>query len=364
MKQYAILAIALLLVGCSTLAGETEQETVHIGAILILSDIGSDWGSATLNGAQLAATDINKNGGINGKQLEIVAQDNPGDDPKSAISAYNALKLQGINTIIGTTWSTSAWALMPVACEDKTLLFSATVGTPQFTEACEYTFNTYQADTLLSYDLGVQLYESGHRKLAVLANQDSWQSEQGKAVREGFTHAGGTIVLYSLTDMDETDYRTDALKIKESGADAVFFLVHLGYQAEAVQQLRQAGITAPLYTVYLDQPTIEKAGKAIEDTIVATSVTPTQAFSEEYEAAYGMKPTIGADTGYDTVMLIAQAMQNTGSTDPTILSEYLQTVKTYNGASGKITFDQYGGARKEAGYLVVQNGNLVPYSFS
>jgi len=88
-----------------------EDNTIKIGAIFPLTGTGSVDGNYALNGINLAVKEINSMGGINGKKIEIVAQDDNGDDPKDVISSYQTLKLKGINLFIGPMYSNAGQAL-------------------------------------------------------------------------------------------------------------------------------------------------------------------------------------------------------------------------------------------------------------
>ena len=136
-RIFGSLVMALLLITTACLPNQViVDDTIQIGAILILSGVGSNWGEDTQKGMELAKDHINRNGGLLGKNLSIIYEDNPGDDAKTALSALQSLKIRGIDMIVGTTWSGSGKAVAPVACEEKILMISPSLGVADFNERC------------------------------------------------------------------------------------------------------------------------------------------------------------------------------------------------------------------------------------
>lgn len=363
-KKNAIAALSLisafllmpLLQGCAT--GQAyKEEPIKIGAILILTGTGSNWGENSRHGADLAVKELNAQGGVLGRQLEMDYEDNPHDDPASAVTALNSLIARDVRIITGTTWSTSGLAVAPVACDEKTLMISPTLGMADFNERCDYLQTLWPHDATLSAELGRHIYETGHRRLAILGAQQTWEDEQARAVKKGYEDAGGKTVAFELPPGDSQDLKTELLRIREAYPDAVY--LQLTFQHIAARQLRQMGIEAPIYSVLTDEERITGAQGALEGVTILSSLTPTPEFTQKYKTEYGKEPDIGSDTAYDSVMLIAKAITETKSTDPTLLKDYVRSLKLYAGGSGDLTFDGKGGVTKPFKTLEVQGNKTV-----
>jgi len=210
----------------------------------------------------------------------------------------------------------------------------------------------------LSEALGKTLFEQGKRRIAILGTQQIWEETQAKAVRKGFEAAGGQVVNYEIASLGETDFRLAALKIKEADPEAVV-LTNYDNEDLGAKQLREAGVTIPFFSILLDDDRIKAGEGAFEGTVVTTSFTPSDEFKTKFVATYQSQPDIGTDTSYDAVMLIASAIEATDSTDPTVLKEYINSLETYSGVSGELTFDGKGGVSKESQFMVVKNNELV-----
>jgi branched-chain amino acid transport system substrate-binding protein len=352
-------ALALLAAISITQNNMQPQDTIKIGALFALSGAASEWGNNSLNGAQLAIEEINSLGGINEKTIEFKVEDTTTNNPVQALNAYQKLVSDDkINIILGTTWSPEALAIAPNACKDKVLMISPTLGVKEFNEECEYLFNLWPHDENLSRALGKTLYEKGYKKIAILGSLQVWEHQQADAVKNAFKEAGGEVVSYQLVKVDEQDFKAETLKIKESDAQAVV-LTNLSTEHISAKRLRETGYDKPFYLVLIDQDKVNAAQGAFEGTEVITSFSPSKEFAEKYYAKFGVKADIGADTTYDAIYLIKEAIEKTGSTDPTKIQEYINKLKSYDGASGHLIFDVKGGVEKTPSFVKIINNSIV-----
>lgn len=131
MKPFTIaIALLIILAGCaqSPSGQTTSAKEIPIGAILILSGPGATWGTSSVNGAQMAIDEINSQGGVNGKQLKLIAEDTAGE-PKKAIDAYHKLRnIDGTHIILGTTWTREGLPVAPLAAKDDVVMISPSLG--------------------------------------------------------------------------------------------------------------------------------------------------------------------------------------------------------------------------------------------
>lgn len=371
-KQFAVeaalvgvaIAVTLLSIGMQSKREPnlSSKEPIRIGAIFMLGgvgSIGSNWGENSRRGADVAVQEINEAGGINGRPLEIVYEDNQGDNPKQAVNALQSLIARDIKIVIGPNWTPSGLAIAPIVCEQGVVMISPTLGVAEFNETCDYIFNLWAHDFLISERLGHYLYEQGFRRVAILGSLQAWEQEQAEAIKRGFEQAGGTVVAFELPQKDQNDFRAEATKIKASNPEAVVF-TNFAFEHISARQLREIGVIVSFYSILMDDERIRGAQGAFERAVVITSFAPTDEFTQKFENHYGTKIDIGADTSYDAVMLLAEAMRKTGSTEPAKLKEYLNSLKEYSGVSGLVTFDGEGGVTKEPRFQMVKDGKLVP----
>jgi len=336
-----------------------KDDTITIGSIGILTGEGSSWGNASKNGITMAAEEINANGGINGKKLVIDYQDDKGD-AKEALSAFEYLTSRGIDIIVGTSWSNTGLPLIQVADSRKVLMISPSLGKPEFNESSKYLFNLWPHDVTSSRQLADYVYSKGHRTVSIIACEQLWVNDQTKAFKERFEELGGTIEVLVEPIPEQTTVLAEATKLKNAKNSTALVSTTDGILigAKMAKAVRELGVTLPIYSVIIDSQVVNAGQGAYEGTEFLTYLTPTKSFKEKYEARFG-QIEIGADTAYDAVMLIAQAIEKTKSTDTDKLQEYLNNLKTYSGASGELTFDGKGGTIKDSAVMKVKDSKIV-----
>jgi len=367
MKQaigWIIIFIVIISIGCTrnpTGAAVTADE-ITIGSILILTGEGASWGNAEKNGIDLAVADINAKGGINGKIIRVIHE----DDQSNAINALAAFQkltqADGVNIIIGTTWSHTGVPLVELADEQKVLMISPSLGLKEFNEGSYFLFNTWPHDTILAENLADYVFNKGVQKVAVIGAEQLWVKDQTNAFVKQFERLGGKSVVIVEPLPTDTNVLTDALKIKavEDQVDAIVSTtdgVLVG--AQVVKQLKKLGMELPLYSITIDQATIDASEGTYDGMEFLTFLTPTRAFEERYKEKFGLNIDIGADSAYDAVMLIAQAIKETNSVDPIVLAQFLNSLKQVTGVSGTLVSDGKGGFTKEFLVKRVVEGRAV-----
>lgn len=364
----AVVVLALLVIVAVTkdsdkgLSNGIDTDQVKIGSILILSGEGASWGEASKNGIDLAVKDINGQGGINGKTLTVVHEDNA-SDPQKALSAFRKLtESDGINYIIGPNWSNSGVPLIEPADKSKTVLISPSLGVKEFNEGSKYIFNTWPHDELLSGKLADYAYAKGYRNVAVFGAQQVWNKQQTDAFIARFTELGGKIALKYEPTIDTKDVRSEVLKVKADKSIDAVILTNSGYSLVDItaMQLRDFGVKLPLLSITVDQKLISECRGACDGMVFLTFLTPTASFEQKYKNAYdGREVEIGADSAYDAVMMLAGAMKKTNSTDTDKIAKSLAGIQEYEGASGKLVSDGKRGFTKPYVIKKVADGKQV-----
>lgn len=349
--------LLLLTMGCTQ--GSDANSTIQLGSIGIYAGEGAGWGIAAKNGMDLAVSEINAKGGIKGKKIVLNHQNDSGN-PANSISAFNYLVANNTTIIIGPTWSSSGMSLVKLADEKKVLLISPSLGKPEFNEQSPYIFNTWPHDFILSMRLADYVYEKGYRNVAIIGANELWVKDQTDAFTKQFTKRGGKIAITVEPIPAEKDVATDALKIEKSGADAIVSTTDgILVGTLVAKKVREQGVTLPIFSITIDRDTVTAAQGAYEGMTFLTFLNPTPEFLAKYEKEFNQSVDIGAPSAYDAVYLIAEAIEKTNSTDPTVLQQYLHTITEYNGASGKLISDGKGAFTKPYAIKTIKNGKIV-----
>lgn len=333
------------------------NDPIMIGSILILSGEGAAWGVASQRGIDMAITDINNSGGVLGRPLVVNHQDDAGD-PKQSISAFQQLvNYQGVNLIIGPTWSNLGLPLIKLADHKKIIMISPSLGVADFNESSKFLFNTWPHDFVLSQKLAEHVFSKGHRNIALVGAEQVWVKEQTQAFKERFEELGGSLSLIFEPLPGTTDLRTEALKIHNSNVDALVSTTDgIIIGSLVAKALKEFGSKLPMYSVTLDQAAIDAAQGGFEGLEFYTSLTPTPEFNNRYENLYNTNIDVGADSAYDAVMMLAEAINKTGSLDSEVVALELTNIKSYQGVSGNLISDGKRAFTKKAVLKKVANG--------
>lgn len=369
MKKYLtvgaiVLGLIVLVLGTKFLqeasADVSGKSIIPIGGIMILSGEGATWGEASRNGMELAIQEVNKRGGVNGKQLKGIYEDD-GSDPQKTISAFKKLtEVDAVEFIIGPNWSKLGLAVAPLVDEAQVVMISPSLGVREFNEASTYLFNTWQHDDILSANLAEVVYARGHRNVALFGAKDEWVQVQTLAFKKRFEELGGTVARVYEPTTETTDERTEIQKvIADSTIDALVMTTD-GYSLSILtaRQLRELGSDLPIFNITVDKKILAECGTCCDGMVFPTSLTPTKEFEAKYQKAYNREVEIGSDSAYDAIMMLAEAMEATNSEDPELVKAYLAGITTYTGASGTLVSDGKRAFTKD--YVLKESQGGVP----
>ena len=248
-----------------TPAPAMSDEPFRVGVMESLTGPGETYGNVALQAKQLAVDEINAAGGINGRMLELIAEDSK-CSAQDAITAYNKLTdVDGVKIILGTSCSGAMLGAAPLAEADGVILFSGLATNPDIAHAGDYIFRTSMNDLHLGIDTGNVIWADGHRRLATITETTDYAEGVRRTTAEHFVSLGGEIVAEERYASDVTDFRSQLTKIINANPDAI----HIAAQAEfsggtVVKQVRELGYEGPLYSeiVPVGATALEVAGDA------------------------------------------------------------------------------------------------------
>jgi len=250
-----VVALAIVLIVTQT---KKEPEEIKIGVLTTLTGASARYGQSALNGIQMAVEEINTKGGIKGKQIKLIIEDD-GSESSRAVSAFRKLaNIDKVPVIIGPISSSAAMACSPVANKLKVVLFSPSAATPAFTSPNDYTFRNRVSAEFEIAELAEVAYQKLHlRKVAILYVNNDYGLGNKEYFEKAFKDVGGNIVLIETFDEGATDLRSQLTKIKEreSEIDAIFVV---GQGSEGGYALRQASELA-IKTQFLSTISIQRA---------------------------------------------------------------------------------------------------------
>jgi branched-chain amino acid transport system substrate-binding protein len=366
---FAATAVLLTTVSCSKKESTKEVSTIKLGAIGPYTGAVAVYGIEARNGIELAVKEINANGGIMGKQVELFTEDDEGA-PEKTVNVYKKLTIKdGVNIIVGSLTSGCTAAITSLAQAQKVILFAPAATQPNITDAGDYVFRACFIDPFQGTVGGKFAAEGlGKKKAAVLYDiQNDYSLGLYENFKNSFEAAGGTVVAAESYTTGDKDFNAQITKIKNENPDVVYLPDYYQTVALVAKQLRAQGITVPAIGADGWGGIVDNAGDEIlngyySDHYAADSTDEKVIkFVDAYKNEYNSTPVSFAALAYDCVYMLKDAIEAAGSVETSAVRDAL---KNTNGdyVTGHLTFDEKRNPVKSAVMMqiVKQDGKLTP----
>ena len=354
---YLTVAVLAALALCSIPACAPQQDLpaeIPIGCVMPLSSAPAG-GPNMVKAAQLAVDEINGRGGLGGKRLLLITED---QGPSAATALYAVHKLveeQKVQVMIGCDTSEAVLAAGPYLESKGVLLVSpsATSSALSGYRWSRWAFRVCPGDSLQGGVVSMIIKGKGYKKVAMLV-QDTVYGRGIEDLAKGYLGGSVEVVASLRYDPAKLSYLSELNTIKEAGPDCV---LHVGLYADGAvvyaQALKEGMENIPWIAVdgSYDMP-LEKyleAAKFMEKAVTGTVPVPDEqspvykAFAQNYKNAYQIEPTVYCDTAYDGVNMIAAALQKANTYNGGAVRDALLAIgNNYPGVSGSVTFDPSG----------------------
>jgi branched-chain amino acid transport system substrate-binding protein len=351
-KQLVTVIIAGLMVLAFTVPG-VAADTIKIGIAGAHSGDLASYGLPIVKAAKLVVEDVNAKGGILGKQVEVIAED---DVCKPEVATNTATKLvsQGVTVVVGHVCSGATKAALDIYKDSKIIAMSASATNPDLTQSGKYpnffrTIASDDAQAKLEVDFALDMLKL--KKIAVLHDKGDYGKGLAEFAKTFIEKSGkGEVVLFEGVTPGAVDYSSVVNKVKKAGAEAIIFG---GYHPEAskiVSEMRKSKMKTAFISDdgVKDETFIKVAGKYAEGVYATgpkdTSTNPMdKAVKEAYKKAYGEDVGVFSINGYAATQALLNAVQKAGSTDYDAIVKALRT-EDVETPLGKIKFDDRGDA--------------------
>ena len=337
-------------------------DTIKIGVTSPLTGAAAEVGRIQLNSLKLAAEEVNAAGGVLGRQVELIIEDDQTTNPGIVLAFSRLAGNTDIVGFIGSIRSTQVNAMAPdVAKVGKPVMFGGT--DPTLTHnGYKWLFRCRPNDSFSARviaDYGINTLQK--KKWAIVASTDAFGTGGQKALVGTLEKAGITPVLVQGYANQQADFTPVVLAVKSSECDIISsYFTYEPDCAVFARQLRQLGVRVPWVgsPSIISPVTIGLAKNALYGTYGIADFTPdANDASKAFTAAYGKKYGGIPDSGwtYDGMKILAAAINAAGSTEPGKIREAILAIKGYNGTEGTYTYDENGDGLR--GYNVVKNEN-------
>jgi branched-chain amino acid transport system substrate-binding protein len=362
-----VVSLALLAgISCSRNSGDSNE--IVIGEFGSLTGTTATFGTSTKNGVDLAIDEINKAGGVLGKQIRIVVEDDQGKPEEAQTVVTKLITSDKVVAILGEVASSRTLAAAPVAQQNKIPLVTPSSTNPKVTQIGDYIFRTCFIDPfqgLVMAKFATNTLKA--KRVAILRDiKNDYSVGLADVFVENFKKMGGAIVADQSYSEGDTDFSAQLTAMKDTKPEAIFVP---GYYTEVgliARQARKLGLTMPLLGGDgWDSPKLwEIGGEALNGTYYSNHTSMDdpnpviQKFVSDYKARFGEAPDSLGANAYDSAKIMVDAIKRAGSTDPAKLRDALAQTKNFPGLAGPITIDENRNAVKPAVILKVQDGKL------
>jgi branched-chain amino acid transport system substrate-binding protein len=345
-----------------------ESNEIVIGEFGSLTGTTATFGISTRNGIDMAIDEINKAGGLLGKQVRVIVEDDQGKPEEAQTVVTKLITSDKVIAVLGEVASSRTLAAAPVAQENGIPMISPSSTNPKVTEIGDYIFRVCFIDPFQGFVMAKFASNTLKiKKAAILRDiKNDYSVGLANVFIENFKMMGGTIVADESYSEGDTDFSAQLTSLKAKNPEAIFVP---GYYTEVglvARQAKKLGLNVPLLGGDgWDSPKLTEIGGvdingsyfsnhySVEDPNPAI-----QKFVADYKARFNEVPDALAGLGYDSAKVLFDAIQRANSVEPAKIRDAIAATKDYPGMTGQITIDAQRNAVKPAVVLQVKDGKL------
>lgn len=362
MKRF-FLPLALLIASCSA-----PSNDILIGEYGSLTGGTATFGQSTHNGITLATEEVNAAGGLLGKKVTVITEDDQSKPEEAKTAVLKLIKQNKVVAIIGEVASSRSLAAAPEAQKAKIPMVSPASTNPKVTEVGDYIFRACFIDSFQGE--GMARFAKETLKLGRVAILKDVKNDYSVGLADFFEKTykslGGEVTVVQSYSEGDIEFRAQLTAIKGTNPEGIFIP---GYYTEVgliARQARELGITGPLMGGDgWDSPkTLEIGGASVEGSYFSTHYSSddpspiVQNFITKYKTKFGYPPDAMAVLGYDAANMVYDAIRKGNSAEPSKIRDNLAALKSFEGVSGMMTMDANRNAQKKLTILKIQGGKI------
>lgn len=370
----ALMAMSVFVSGCG--GGDKNADAVRIGVVAELTGNNATYGTSINNGIKLAVQQLNENGGLLGKKIELVVADNKSEPAEAANAMSKLVNQDKTPVVMGLFASSSAIAASNVSESAKVPYLAIGATNPKVTlddKTGQVKPNTFRVCFIDPFQgtVGANfvLNDLKLTKAAVYVdNSSDYAKGLSEFFKKAYTEKGGSIVIEESYLQKDSDFKAVLTKIAAAKPEAIYVPGYYEEVGKICKQARELGINVPIIGGDgWDSPKLaEIAGAAaLNNTYFTNHYSPdatgeaSKKFVETYEKAYNQKPDAPAVLGYDGTMLLADSIKRAGVYESAKVSEALAATKDFQAVTGKTSLNASHDAVKSAVIVSFENGKQV-----
>jgi branched-chain amino acid transport system substrate-binding protein len=356
-RAFAFTLAAFTLASASGTGCSKSSTEIPIGAFLSLSGSDSTFGVDTRDGIELAREEINAAGGIKGRKVKLIYEDDKSTSQEASNKVRQLIDRDHVVAVLGEVASNRSLAGGLIANTKKVPMITPSSTAVEVTKDREYVFRTCFTDAQQGDVAARFVFETMKKKSVGLffVAQDSYSAGLAKSFKDSFQKLGGTIVAEKGYQAKETQFTTLLSALKSANPEAIFTPVYYNDMAQIARQAKQLGIPGSMFVGgdgWDSSDLIEGAGDALEGAYFTNHYAPdvpwpnSQKFVQAFKAKHNHDPSSLSAQGYDAARLLFDAIGRAESVTPEAIKTALVQTKDFAGATGTLTIDKDHNANK------------------
>jgi branched-chain amino acid transport system substrate-binding protein len=354
MKQLMLGISAAILVASHSPADAQTNAAIKIGSFAALSGANAFLGEPTKKTLELFVAKINKEGGINGRPIELILYDSKTNAKDASAIARRLIDQDNVDIVVGGTSTGETMAALPYFEETRTPFISLAGSTIIIDPVKKYVFKTPHTDLMSVEKAYERIGQEGFSKVGLLSGAGGYDQSCRKNASEAAGRYKMQIVADEQHGSGDTDLTPQLTRIRAAGSDAVIYCGAGASSSIAAKNYRQLGLKQKLYmTVGVGSTAyIEGSEGAAEGTRVTGSallafkdLSPedpiypaTRTFVEAYEGAFKEPASNFGGYAYDALMIAVAALEKAGSTDKEKVRNAIESLQKFPGVTGVYSY--------------------------
>ena len=369
-KMILVLIIFILFSFIFTGCNINNKKPIQIGFVGTLQGPTADLALNGKRGAEIAVEEINENGGINGKPVELVIKDSVNDIEVSKDILNNFVE-DGIGLVIGDFVSSLTEGIIDDLNRNNILYISPTVGSEQFVGLDDNLIRLNSTSINQANAILMQTKENTDKDFIVFkdSNNQAFSYSINDNFKEMIKSEGGSVIAeipYDGSVTIDPDVILYAMN-EYADIDGVVLASDAVNAAIIVKTINSAGFEVNIYTSrWSNTPDFYNLAGDYADGVYTLAVIDQESDSEKYNdfadkfyEYYGTQPVFSAVSSYEAVMLLCEAIDETNSTQPSKIKDYIIETRQFDGLQNDFIIDEYGDCDRDYILCVIKNGVAV-----
>ncbi|MDC3954456.1 ABC transporter substrate-binding protein [Polyangium jinanense] len=348
-------------------------EPWKVGAYLSLSGAETQFGIETKEGIELAVDEVNKKGGVKGRPVKVLYEDNKSNPQETNNKVLQLITRDKVVALLGEVASSRSTIGGIVANKHKIPMITSSATAPEVTQIGPFVFRVcFTDDTQGQMGAEFVVKTMGKKRIGILyASDDVYSSGLAAQFRDAAKKLGGEIVVEKSFIKTETNFTTYINEIRDAKPELVYAPIYYNAMVPIARQAKAAGMPGSMFVGgdgWDAETLLQDAGEEMEGAYFTNHYAPdvpwpnAQIFLKAYKERFKRDPSSLSSLGYDSALLLFDAMGRAKGDTPEAIRDAIAETKNFQGATGTITIDPNRNADKSIVIVQIKNKKFTYFA--